>query len=66
MQGYSTNLVAKSLAEQATFGMTSKNAGRYNELSESNSQRDIALKGANNPNEIGKVTEEYNKAKEVL
>ncbi|WLS93246.1 hypothetical protein [Gilliamella apis] len=46
--------------------MTSKNAGRYNELSESNSQRDIALKGANNPNEIGKVTEEYNNAKEVL
>ncbi|WLT05836.1 hypothetical protein [Gilliamella apis] len=65
MQEYSTNLVAKSLAEQATFGMTSKNAGRYN-LSESNSQRDIALKWTSNPNEIGKVTEEYNNAKEVL
>ena len=66
MQEYSTNLVAKSLAEQATFGMTSKNAGRYNEMSELNAQRDIALKGTSNPNEIAKVTEEYNKAKEAL
>ena len=66
MQEYSTNLVAKSLAEQATFGMTSKNAGRYNEMSELNAQRDIALKGTGNPNEIAKVTEEYNKAKEAL
>ena len=66
MQEYSTNLVAKSQAEQATFGMTSKNAGRYNEMSELNAQRDIALKGTGNPNEIAKVTEEYNKAKEAL
>ncbi|OCG04248.1 phage tail tape measure protein [Gilliamella apis] len=66
MQEYSTNLVAKSQAEQATFGMTSKNAGRYNEMSELNAQRDIALKGTSNPNEIAKVTEEYNKAKEAL
>lgn len=66
MQEYSTNLVAKSQAEQATFGMTSKNAGRYNEMSELNAQRDIALKGTGNPNEIAKVTEEYTKAKEAL
>ena len=66
MQEYSTNLVAKSQAEQATFGMTSKNASRYNEMSELNAQRDIALKGTGNPNEIAKVTEEYNKAKEAL
>ena len=66
MQEYSTNVVAKSQAEQATFGMTSKNANRYNEMSELNAQRDIALKGTSNPNEIAKVTEEYNKAKEAL
>ncbi|OCG12691.1 phage tail tape measure protein [Gilliamella apicola] len=66
MQEYSTNLVAKSQAEQATFGMTSKNANRYNEMSDLNAQRDIALKGTSNPNEIAKVTEEYNKAKEAL
>lgn len=66
MQEYSTNVVAKSQAEQATFGMTSKNANRYNEMSELNTQRDIALKGTSNPNEIAKVTEEYNKAKEAL
>ena len=66
MQEYSTNVVAKSQAEQATFGMTSKNANRYNEMSELNAQRDIALKGTGNPNEIAKVTEEYNKAKEAL
>ena len=66
MQEYSTNLVAKSHAEQATFGMTSKNANRYNEMSELDAQRDIALKGTSNPNEIAKVTEEYNKAKEAL
>ena len=66
MQEYSTNLVAKSQAEQATFGMTSKNANRYNEMSELDAQRDIALKGTINPNEIAKVTEEYNKAKEAL
>ena len=66
MQEYSTNLVAKAKAEQATFGMTSKTAGRYNEMSELNAQRDIALKGTSNPNEIAKVTEEYNKAKEAL
>ena len=66
MQEYSTNLVAKAKAEQATFGMTSKNAGRYNEMSELDAQRDIALKGTSNPNEIAKVTEEYNKAKEAL
>ena len=66
MQEYSTNVVAKSQAEQATFGMTSKNANRYNEMSDLNAQRDIALKGTGNPNEIAKVTEEYNKAKEAL
>ena len=66
MQEYSTNLVAKSQAEQATFGMTSKNANRYNEMSELDAQRDIALKGTSNPNEIAKVTEEYTKAKEAL
>ncbi|QHJ83040.1 MAG: hypothetical protein [Caudoviricetes sp.] len=66
MQEYSTNLVAKSQAEQATFGMTSKNAGRYNEMSELDAQRDIALKGTSNSNEIAKVTEEYTKAKQAL
>ena len=66
MQEYSTNVVAKSQAEQATFGMTSKNANRYNEMSELNAQRDIALKGTSNSNEIAKVTEEYTKAKQAL
>lgn len=66
MQEYTTNLSAKSKASQATFGMTSKNANRYNEMSELDAQRDIALKGTTNPNEIAKITEEYNKAKQAL
>ncbi|MWN06315.1 phage tail tape measure protein [Gilliamella sp. Pas-s95] len=66
MQEYTTNLSAKSQASQATFGMTSKNANRYNEMSELDAQRDIALKGTTNPNEIAKITEEYNKAKQAL
>lgn len=66
MQEYATNLSAKAKATQATFGMTSKNANRYNEMSELDAQRDIALKGTTNPNEIAKVTEEYNKAKQAL
>ncbi|OCG40560.1 phage tail tape measure protein [Gilliamella sp. Fer1-1] len=66
MQEYTTNLSAKSKASQATFGMTSKNANRYNEISELDAQRDIALKGTTNPNEIAKITEEYNKAKQAL
>lgn len=66
MQEYATNLSAKAKATQATFGMTSKNTNRYNEMSELDAQRDIALKGTTNPNEIAKVTEEYNKAKQAL
>lgn len=66
MQEYATNLSAKAKATQATFGMTSKNTNRYNEMSELDAQRDIALKGTANPNEIAKVTEEYNKAKQAL
>ncbi|MCO6550998.1 MAG: phage tail tape measure protein [Gilliamella sp.] len=66
MQEYTTNLSAKSQASQATFGMTSKNANRYNEMSELDAQRDIALKGTSNPTEITKITEEYNKAKQAL
>ncbi|OCG60414.1 phage tail tape measure protein [Gilliamella sp. GillExp13] len=66
MQEYTTNLSAKSKASEATFGMTSKNANRYNEMSELDAQRDIALKGTTNPNEITKITEEYNKAKQAL
>ncbi|WP_085165797.1 phage tail tape measure protein [Gilliamella bombi] len=66
MQEYTTNLSAKSQASQATFGMTSKNANRYNEMSELDAQRDIALKGTTNPNEIAKITEEYNKEKQAL
>ncbi|MWN91339.1 phage tail tape measure protein [Gilliamella sp. Pra-s65] len=66
MQEYTTNLSAKSKASQATFGMTSKNANRYNEMSELDAQRDIALKGTSNPTEITKITEEYNKAKQAL
>lgn len=66
MQEYATNVSAKAKASQATFGMTSKNANRYNEMSELDAQRDIALKGTTNPNEIAKVTEEYNKAKQAL
>jgi lambda family phage tail tape measure protein len=66
MQEYTTNLSAKSKASEATFGMTSKNANRYNEMSELDAQRDIALKGTTNPNEIAKITEEYNKAKQAL
>ena len=66
MQEYATNLSAKAKATQATFGMTSKNANRYNEMSELDAQRDIALKGTTNPNEIAKVTDEYNKAKQAL
>lgn len=66
MQEYATTIAAKARATQATFGMTSKNANRYNEMSELDAQRDIALKGTSNPNEIAKVTEEYDKAKQEL
>lgn len=66
MQEYATNMTAKVRASQATFGMTSKNTNRYNEMSELDAQRDIALKGTTNPNEIAKVTEEYDKAKQAL
>lgn len=66
MQEYATNLSTKAKAMQATFGMTSKYANRYSEMSELDAQYDIALKGTSNPTEITKITEEYNKAKELL
>lgn len=63
---YATKLRASTSATQATFGMTSQQTSRYKSMSELDAQRDIALKGTKNPNEISKVTEEYNKAKASL
>lgn len=66
MTEYTAQLKADTKASIETFGMTSKESSRYTQLSNLDAQKDIALSFTSNPNDIAKITQEYNTAKAQL
>ena len=66
MKEYADNLERRLILNSETRGMTSRMTNRYSEMSELEHKRNTALENTSNPTQIAQITEEYNRAKQLL
>ena len=66
MKEYADNLERRLNLNSETRGMTSRMTNRYSEMSELEHKRNTALENTSNPTQIAQITEEYNRAKQLL